>query len=146
MKKIILTVILISILACRTPDRVNAPAGLNMPVWVNDDILEITVTADADQAEKRKTIRLIKTRDDAVRKARYLLYDATLGASSGNFKKHLENMNNNPMAVVIDRTTEFPNGIIVDMKYDNNDRCTIHYRIHAIKLREVIKKIEEKYR
>lgn len=41
---------------------------------------------------------------------------------------------------------EFPNGIITEMKYDVDYRCTIRYRIHAIKLREIIKKIEEKYR
>ena len=146
MKTITSLFLLAFVLACRTPERAHTPARLNMPVWINNDMLEITVTGNADTVDTIKAMRRIKARHDAENKARCLIYDATLGASSGNFKKHLENMNNNPMAVVIDRTTEFPNGIIVDMKYDNNDRCTIHYRIHAIKLREVIKKIEEKYR
>lgn len=109
-------------------------------------MLEITVASNADTAEKTKAIRRIKTRHDAEKKARCLIYDATLGTSSGNFKKHLEITYNNPMAVVSERTPEFPNGIIMEMKYDEDDRCTIRYRIHAIKLRETIKRIEEKYR
>jgi hypothetical protein len=57
MKTIIMPVILIGMIACQTPERAGAPAGLNTPVWINDDILEITVSADADQAEKRKAVR-----------------------------------------------------------------------------------------
>ncbi len=146
MKTIIMPVILIGMIACQTPERAGAPAGLNTPVWINDDILEITVSADADQAEKRKAVRRAKTREDAVRKAQNLLYDATLGPSSENFKKHLESINKNPMMVVIERTPEFPAGVIMEMKYDSDDRCTIRYRVHAIRLHEIIKRIEEKYR
>lgn len=146
MKRTILPLILMSALACQAPERAHAPAVLNTPVWVNDDMLEITVTADADPAERGKTIRRARAREGAVRKAQYLLYDATLGASSGNFKKHLEAMNSNPMMVVMERTPEFPAGIITEMKYDTDDRCTIRYRVHAIRLKDITRRIEEKYR
>lgn len=146
MKAMTLPLIIISMLACRTQEHAGAPAGLNAPVWINDNTLEITVFADADQAEKRKAVRRAITRDDAVRKAQYLLYDATLGASSANFRKHLEIMNTNPMMFVMERTPEFPAGVIMEMKYDTDDRCTIRYRVHAIGLHEIIKRIEEKYR
>ena len=101
---------------------------------------------NADQAEKSKTIRRVKSKDEAVKKARSLLYDATLGASSAHFKKHREDVNADPLMVVIDGDPEYPSGTIAEMKYDNDDRCTIRYRIHAVNLRGILRKIEEKYR